>query len=56
MGNAKEMKGECYRNMIETFSWPYVISVYWFQQDGATCHISHDMRAYKLYILGATAH
>ena len=45
-GNATTVNGECYRNMVTNFLWPYLddidIEQLWFQQDGATWHTSNE--------------
>ena len=45
-GNAITVNSEHYRSMMENFFWPELAEMdlrnMWFQQDGATCHTSHQ--------------
>ena len=45
-GNAVTVNGERYRSMITDYFWDeldgFDLSDMWFQQDGATCHTSHE--------------
>ena len=45
-GHSVTVNGERYRDMLTDFLWPQLedldLDLLWFQQDGATCHTSHE--------------